>query len=169
MGQLAELLLAALPVAPKQKYTRINHITGKNVKQTGIINRMDSSPRASNIPGLSILCALLGLGGLFFAGTGIFLLLRNAGLYGAAAFLVGVLMAAAGWGLYHFKRWGVVLFGLLTIAGSINHLHRTLYRYNDLSQAGVETVLTALVSLLAAILIPVGLFYLMIIFWRKAQ
>lgn len=115
------------------------------------------------------LCALMWLGGLFFAASGIFFFINGSTAYGAAALVTAGLMAACGAGLWQLKRWGVFLFGLLSLLGSINYLTNLLNRYSDLSQASLGVILTALFSLFAAVLIPAGLFYLTIILWRKAS
>ena len=115
------------------------------------------------------LCVLLWLGGLFFAASGIFLIINGSGVYGAGALVIAGLMAACGAGLWQLKRWGVFLFGLLSLLGSVNYLTNLLNRYSDLSQASLGVILTALFSLFASVLIPVGLFYLTIILWRKAS
>lgn len=120
-------------------------------------------------PGLLALCILLWTLALVAAVTGLVLLLRGPALDGILALLVGGGMAAAGTGLYRMKRWGVVCFGLLALAGSINHLAVTLQRYTALNFANPLGVISALGSILLAILIPIVLIYLSLILWRQAK
>jgi hypothetical protein len=119
------------------------------------------------IPGLVWLCAVLGLAGLGYTGLGLWLLLSGVVPYGLLSLAVGALCGAAGWGLYRRKKWGVVLFGLVGLSGSVNHLAETLIRNADLSQAGVVQVLAALFSIVLAILIPIGVIYLVLLLWRR--
>jgi hypothetical protein len=128
------------------------------------MNTLPSSPRS--IPGLFGLCILLWLAGIIFSLTGVWMLISGAGGYGTAAAAVGLLSVAAGTGLYRLKRWGVILFGLLGLIGSINHLASVMYRYSDLWQAGTGEVFAAFFNILVAIFIPIGLIYLFLIFWR---
>lgn len=118
-------------------------------------------------PGMVGLCILLGLAGLAFAGLGLWLILNNHPLYGLIALGVSSLALAATWGLFHQKKWGIVLFGLLGLLGSANHLSSTLNRNADLSQAGLVQVLGALFSIVLAIFIPIGLIYLTLLLWRR--
>ena len=119
------------------------------------------------IPGLFWLCVLLGFTGLVFAGLGIWLLFRSLFSYGILALTVGILSGAAAWGLYRAKKWGIVLFGLVGLLGSVNHLSKTLIRYSDLSQSDLPRVLAALFSITLAILIPIGVIYLVLLLWRR--
>lgn len=83
--------------------------------------------------------------------------------------LVGSSMILAGWGLFKMRRWGIILFGLLVIAGSINHLVNAIYRFPDLSSASIWTALGSIVSVLGAFLIPIGLMYIVISLWQKTR
>jgi len=139
------------------------------LQRGGIITAMNS-PRTNAAPsGLFWLCVLLWVGGLFFTGAGILFLLRGAGWFGVLVLAIAGLMAASGYGLWRLRRWGVFLFGVLAMLGSINFLSNVLFRYSDLSQAATGTVLAAWVSLLAAVLTPVGLFYLVLVLWRRTH
>lgn len=83
--------------------------------------------------------------------------------------LAGVLMILAGLGLGQMRRWGAALFGLLAILGSINHLSNAIRRFPDLSSASAPVAVGAVISVLGAFLIPCGLVYLTILFWRNAR
>lgn len=87
----------------------------------------------------------------------------------AVSALVGLLMILAGWGLFKLRRWGIILFGVLVIAGSINHLVNSINRFPDLSSASVWTALGAIVSVLGAFLIPIGLMYIVLSLWQKTR
>lgn len=137
--------------------------------QSGIITAMNLPQRRFTSQSLVWLCILLWLGGLYFSGTGIDLLLRGATWPGLVVLAVGGLMAACGAGLWRLRRWGVFLFGVLSILGSINFLSNILLRYGDLSQANLGQVFAAWFNLLAAVLIPVVLFYLTLLLWRRTR
>jgi len=126
-----------------------------------------NSPISQKAPGLVGLCILLGIAGLVFAGLGLWLLLSSHLLFGLISLGVSGLASASAWGLYHRKKWGIILFGLLGLLGSINHLASTLYRNADLSQAGLARVMGAFFSIVLAIFIPIGLIYLVLILWRR--
>lgn len=128
---------------------------------------MNPFPAPLHRSALLWLSLLLLLGGLFFTGSSLFLVVRGEAMRGIVVLAVALLMIAAGIGLYHRKRWGVGIFGLLAVVGSINHLANTLLTFADLSQAGVSTVLFALLAVIAAILIPMGLLYLTFLLWRR--
>ncbi len=119
------------------------------------------------VPGVVGLCILLGLAGLVFAGLGLWLLLNDHLLYGSIALGVSSLALASAWGLYRRRKWGIVLFGILGLLGSANHLSSTLIRNADLSQAGLAQVLGALFSIVLAIFIPIGMIYLILLLWRR--
>lgn len=115
------------------------------------------------------LCLLLAAGAAAFTAFGIWLLFSGVLRTGVLALIIGVLMAAAALGLYGQKRWGVVIFGLLAVLGSINHLVNVVARYpaEALQQPGA--VAAAAVSILFAILIPAALFYLTLLLWRQSK
>ena len=117
--------------------------------------------------GLVGLCVLLGLIGLVFAGLGLWLVLRSHLLFGSLALVISSLTWASAWGLYERRKWGVILFGLLGMIGSINHLANTLSRNADLSRAGIAQVLVALFSIILAMIIPIGLIYIILLLWRR--
>ena len=126
-------------------------------------------PTARWYPGLLALCILLWIIALLSVVAGVVLVLRGAPLDGILALLVGIVMAAAATGLYQMKRWGVIGFGLLVMVGSINHLAVTLQRYTTLSSASPLGVISALFSILLALLIPILLIYLTLVLWRQAK
>ncbi len=113
------------------------------------------------------MCIILGLTGLVFAGLGFWLILSSHILYGSLALVVSLLTLASAWGLYQRRKWGVILFGLLGLLGSINHLASTLNRNADLSSAGISQALLALFSIALAMIIPVGVIYLILLLWRR--
>jgi hypothetical protein len=124
-----------------------------------------SNPR--NVPGLLGLCIILWLAGIIFSLVGIWQLVTASGTMGGIALAMGLLSVAAATGLYRLKRWGVLLFGVLGLLGSINHLASILYNYSDLSQAGLGEVFAALFNVLVGILIPIGLIYLFLLYWKR--
>ena len=129
-----------------------------------------SSPHtARSYPGLFALCIFLWTLALPAAGFTIWFFVRGLALYGSLALLTAGLMAASGTGLYLLRRWGVVLFGLLAAAGSVNHLSRILFQYSHLSASDLAGVLGALVSILAAIALPILFFYLVLILWKQTR
>jgi hypothetical protein len=124
---------------------------------------------ARSVPGLFGLCILLWLAGAVFSISGALLLISGTLPQGAVALGIGLLSAAAGIGLYRLRRWGVILFGILGLLGSVNHLANILLNYSDLSQAGLGEVFTALFRILIAIIIPIGLIYLFLLYWRNTE
>jgi len=134
-----------------------------------ILKNASQPPNIKKSPGLLALCLMLWLAALFFGGFGIWALLNGAAQPGALALGAAALSAAAGVGISKMRRWGVVLFGLLSALGSINHMANIFRRHTDLSNAAPGTVFAALVSITTAILIPAGLFYLTLMLWRKAR
>jgi hypothetical protein len=129
---------------------------------------LSSELPSAKVPGLRFLCLFLGFAGLLFLGISAWLFVSGQTGYAIGSLAAGALTAASGWGLFRLRRWGVILFGLLSLAGSVNHLARTLFRYSDLSAAGVCEIAGALFSILLAILVPLGLFYVTLTLWRKA-
>lgn len=115
------------------------------------------------------LCVLLWILAVVFGAYGTWLLVQGVSTTGGLSLASGLLCAAAGIGIFRMKRWGAALFGLLSVLGSVNYLSNTLQRFSDLSQAGLGTVLAALLSLVAAILVPVGLLYLTLVLWRHSH
>jgi hypothetical protein len=115
------------------------------------------------------LCILLWIFALAAAGFAIWFFIRGLALYGGLTLLIAGLLAASGIGLYLLRRWGVVLFGLLAGAGSINHLSRILFQYSNLSANDLVGVLGALISILAAIALPVLFIYLVLVLWKQTH
>ena len=72
-------------------------------------------------------------------------------------------------GIYRLKRWGVILFGILSAIGSANHLAQTFFRYSYLSAQDPAGGAAALLSILIAILIPIGLIYLALLLWKQSR
>jgi hypothetical protein len=132
-----------------------------------IIIRMKNLPPSPSFPGLIALCALLGLGGLALAAAAIWSFFHSQVTPGLLALSIGLLMGGAGLGLFRMKRWGVVLFGLLVLLGSINHMVIVFRRLEGLSASDPAGMLGAVISLAAAILIPLGLAYVAIQLWRQ--
>lgn len=124
-------------------------------------------PDSKLAPGLIILCILLGLAGLIFAGLGLWLLFNHYPLYGSISLAVSGLALASAWGLFQRRKWGIILFGILGLLGSANHLSSTLNRNTDLSHAGLAQVMGALFSIVLAIFIPIGMIYLALLLWRR--
>lgn len=112
---------------------------------------------------------LLALGSAIFAGLALWLLFQGGTGPGLIALAVAAGMAAAALGLYRQKRWGVVIFGLLAMVGSVNHLVNVVGRYpaEVLRQPGA--VASAVVSILFAILVPAVLLYLTLLLWRRSR
>jgi hypothetical protein len=127
------------------------------------------APSSQSITGRFALSALLGLGGLGLLAASIWSFLHSQAVPGLLALAVGILMGGAGLGLYRRKRWGVILFGLLALLGSINHMVIVFRGLNGLSAADTAGVLGAVVSLAVAILIPLGLAYVTLQLWKQAK
>jgi LPXTG-motif cell wall-anchored protein len=123
----------------------------------------------SSITGLTALCGLLELGAFALLAAAIWSFLHGQSVPGLLALGAGILLGGAGLGLYRRKRWGVVLFGLLALLGSINHMVLTFRRLEGLSAADTAGVLGAVVSIAVAILIPLGLAYVTYQMWKQAQ
>jgi len=124
---------------------------------------------ARNLPGLLALCLFLGLLSVLLLGAAAWFLFSGAGLEGGLSLALAVLLAAAAFGIYRLKRWGVILFGILSALGSANHLAQTFFRYSYLSAQDPAGGAAALLSILIAILIPIGLIYLALLLWKQSR
>jgi hypothetical protein len=82
---------------------------------------------------------------------------------------VAVLTTAAGLGLYRMQRWGVVLFGVLGVAGSVNHISNSIQRFVSLYNKDIGSAISTIISVLGAFLIPFIIIYLVLLLWRKTQ
>jgi hypothetical protein len=118
---------------------------------------------------LIALCALLGLGAVGLIAAAIWSFFNGQLTPGLLALGIGILTGGAGLGLFRRKRWGVVLFGLLALLGSINHMVNVFRRLEGLSAADTAEVLGAVFSLAIAILIPLGLAYVAVQLWKQAR
>jgi hypothetical protein len=117
--------------------------------------------------GLNTLCFtlwLLGAGLLVYAAW----LLADGASEAAVSGLVGIIMLAAGWGLYRRRRWGVALFGGLGVAGSIQYFVGTLLRFPELAASDPVMGAVAVFHVLAAFLIPAAMIYITIILWKHS-
>jgi hypothetical protein len=117
--------------------------------------------------GLLALSALLWIIGLTFFITAAWLVISGAGRIGTISFATSVICTAAGWGVYKRRRWGVVLFCILGLLGSANHLIATIDRYSDLSSAGPSDAIIGLFSILAAMLIPAAITLTSVSLWKR--
>jgi hypothetical protein len=115
------------------------------------------------------LCLLLWVSGLGFSLLGLWMVMNGAPAYGGLALLLGGVCAAAGFGLYRLRRWGVVLFAILGAAGAVNHIANLLTEYADLANAGPGEAMLALFRVMLAMLIMAGLVYLTFRFWQRAS
>lgn len=120
-------------------------------------------------PSLLALCVFLWLIALLSAAAGVWLLAMRAWSLAAAALVLAAWLAAAGVGLYRLRRWGVALFGLLAAAGSISFLSDALQFSEALSEKDAAAALLALVTILAALLVPLGLIYVTLALWRQLK
>jgi hypothetical protein len=125
------------------------------------------SPRtARELPALLSLCIVLWVIAALSVGLGAWLLLRGAGLDGLVAIALAAFLAAAGLGLYRLRRWGVVLFALVGLLGAVRFLAGIMERFSNLSGSSLPEAIGALLSIIAAILLPAVWIYLAITFWR---
>ena len=126
----------------------------------------DKTKRPGNILWL---CLLLAAGAAAFTAFGIWLLFGGVLGTGVLALVIGALMAAAALGLYYQKRWGVAIFGLLAVLGSINHMVNVVACYPAEALQQPVAIASAAVSLLFAIFIPAALLYLTLLLWRQSS
>ena len=125
---------------------------------------------ARELPGLLALCLFLGLLSVLLLGAAAWFLFRGAGLEGGLSLALAVLLAAAAFGIYRLKRWGVILFGILSAIGSANHLAQTFFRATLTFPLRIQPGgAAALLSILIAILIPIGLIYLALLLWKQSR
>jgi hypothetical protein len=114
------------------------------------------------------LCIGLWVVSLLLSTYALYLLIQPGGVPFALLLQgVAVLTTAAGLGLYRMRRWGVVLFGALGLAGSINHIVNSILRFSALYNADGNTAVFSVISVLGAFLIPIVLIYLVLLLWRK--
>ncbi len=128
----------------------------------------EPSPLSVTPKGILALAIVLWVIGLVFGLYAVWILVtypQDAWL-GLLSLLVAGVSAASGWGLYRKRRWGVILFGGLALAGSINHLASVILRFPDLSHAGALTAVESIISVLGGFLIPFALIYLTLALWR---
>ena len=130
---------------------------------------MDINPSNRAPRGLLALCVVLWVTGVLFVLYAAWLALDSVGLAAFLPLVVGLAALASGWGLYRQRRWGVVLFGGLALAGSINHLSGVIFRFPDISTASTAAAVGAIISVLGGILIPFALIYLTLMLWRQAR
>lgn len=128
---------------------------------------MPNAPKPLNY--LGTLCLLLAVGAAIFAGIGIWMIVLGSFGFGLIAIAAGAAMAAAALGLYRQKRWGVVIFGLLAVLGSVNHLVNVVSRYPSSALQQPGPVASAVVSILFAVLVPAALLYLTLLLWRGSR
>ncbi len=131
---------------------------------------MDKSPRATPHRPATMLALCLGLWltALVLSASAVWLLGKPGGpLWAGAALGVGMLSAGAGFGLFQMRRWGVILFGLLGAAGSVNHISNSIQRFTELVNSDTASAVASTISVLGAFLIPFVLIYLVLILWRK--
>ncbi len=94
-------------------------------------------------------------------------------LIGGSALLATLYAGVAGfagtaaWGLYHLRRWGVILFGGLCAVGAINHLVSVIFSFPDLTSAPGWQIAAELIRVAGAFLIPLALMYLTLLLWRQ--
>jgi hypothetical protein len=131
----------------------------------------DSSPSTKTRPvTLLALCLVLWLLAAALVIYSVWLLLQPGTTTLAILTLaVALLMFFAALGLYHLKRWGVALFGILGLAGSINHISNAVLRFAALNFADTGAAISSIISVLGAFMIPFGIIYLMLVLWRQAR
>ena len=133
---------------------------------------MDKSPRATlHRPAtLLVLCLGLWLTALFLFAFAVWLIIQPGGaLWAGLALGVAILCTTAGIGLFQMRRWGVILFGLVGAAGSVNHISNTIQRFVVEYNRDTASAIASIISVLGAFLIPFALIYLVLILWRKAH
>lgn len=133
------------------------------------MDQTPTPPPVRGLPGLFALCIFLWVTGAALLVTGVWLMVGGQGWQSALPLAAGALAAAAGLGIYRLRRWGVVIFGGLALAGSANHLARTFNTYTWLSFGNLPGAAGALVSILAAIAIPVILIYVTLVLWKQTR
>lgn len=124
---------------------------------------------ARQIPSLWGLCLFLGLLAILGVIAGVWFIFLQHPLDAALVLTIAILLALTCLGIYRLKRWGVVLFGMVSAVGAINHLAQVFQTHRNLSVADVSGAIGALVSILIAILIPVCLSYLVVVLWKHTR
>jgi hypothetical protein len=134
---------------------------------------MTNPPQQPRPAAVTALCALLWVIGAGFGAYGLWLVLNlspaSQWIWAALAVVAGAAAIAAGVGLFQMRRWGAVLFGVLALLGSINYLAGAIFRFSDLSSAGPAAAASGIISLLAALAIPLGLIYFTLLVWRQTR
>ncbi len=135
---------------------------------------MTRDPTSSRKPVASVvaLSVILWVIGLLFLLYGAWLaIVRPPGFepFTALSLGVGVVSTAAGVGLFLNRRWGVILFGGLSLAGSISHLANMILNFPNLSASGLTGAVEGIISVLGGVLIPFGLIYLTLMLWKQAD
>ena len=132
----------------------------------------DPTSSRKRLASVVALCVILWIVGLIFLLYGTWLaLVRPPDFvpFTALSLGVGVFSMAAGVGLYLNRRWGVVLFGGLSLAGSISHLANMILNFPNLSASGLTEAVEGIISVLGGVLIPFGLIYLTLMLWKQAD
>ncbi len=134
-----------------------------------IVNQKTPDNPKTQATALFTLSLVLWLLALIFAGYAVWFALTVPGgtLWAALILLISSLTFAAGFGLYRMKRWGVILFGILVLLGSVNHLVTVVQPFTNLTSTDLLTVVESIISVLSGFLIPFALIYLTILLWRK--